>query len=91
MSLLYKDDDVKNLNNLLLEDLHLTYKDINMDEFAKELIKDAKIQLEDSEKKYLEDLEDLINNYDSMANKLKKTCDKEELLDEISAKNILKD
>jgi RNase H-fold protein (predicted Holliday junction resolvase) len=26
-----------------------------------------------------------------MANKLKKTCNKEELLDEISAKNILKD
>jgi len=91
MSLKYRDEDINNLNNLLLEDIHLTYKDIIMDDFVKELIKDAKRQLEDGEKKYLEDLEDLINNYDSMANKLKKTCDKEELLDEISAKNILKD
>ncbi len=90
-SLEYKDEDINNLNNLLLEDLHCSYKNIEMDGFIEELIKDAKSQLNDDEGVYLDDLEELIKNHDSMSQKLKRIDSKDDLLNEITAKNILKD
>jgi len=91
ISLEYKDEDINNLNNLILEDIHCSYKDIHMDEFVGKLIKDAKFHLKDEEDIYLEKLEELIINHESMSHKLKKIFDKDNLLNEITAKNILKD
>lgn len=91
MSLKYNDEDIRKLNDLLIENIHCTYKDIKMDQKVMELIKDAKGQLNPEDAVYLDKLEDLINNHESMAEKLKKIDDKSVLLNEITAKNILKD
>src|SRR6056297_3837872 len=90
-SLKYKDEDINNLNNLLLEDIHCSYKDINMDIFIEELIKDAKIQLGYEEGIYLKNLEEMIKDNGSMAQKLRRIDNKDDLLNEITAKNILKE
>ncbi len=91
MSLKYNDEDIKKLNNLLIDNIHCSYKDIEMDQMVMELIKDAKRELDAKDVVYLDKLEELINNYGSMAEKLKKIDDKSTLLNEITAKNILKD
>ncbi len=92
LSLNYSDKDIENLNNLVVEDLHGTYRDINMDSFIYNLLEDAKEGLKNKDEAiYIDKLYDLIKNHDSMANYLKKIESKEELIKEISANNIIKE
>jgi len=92
MSLNYSNKDIENLNNIVVENIHSRYKNIDLDSFTCQLLEDAKKGLKNKDEAvYIDKLYNLIKNYGSMAKYLKKINNKEELIKEVSANNIIKE
>jgi len=68
----YSQEDIESVNELLLEELDFTYKDISMNWFTMKVLLDAKASLESSEQESIDLLFEQLNEEGSYSNKLKR-------------------